>query len=172
MIPIEMNMPRTTASAFPGRLARVRLLAVLLSGLATLACAAPPRVLAIDSSTPGVQVAPQRRVEIEQALQAWKLAWELGEADTYLRFYDPAFRGRARSRADWEKERRGRLANGRISVEMDGLRIRVLNESEAEVRFVQRYVSAAHQDAGEKRLRLRRAGGAWRITGETWSAQR
>ncbi|MEJ8837328.1 L,D-transpeptidase Cds6 family protein [Ramlibacter sp. AN1133] len=149
----------------------LRVLAIAVAGLASLAVDAAPRVLAIDSGTPGLQAPEQRRHEIEQALQAWKLAWELGEADTYLRFYDPDFRGRAPSRADWEKERRARLANRRISVEMEALRIRLLTQSEAEVHFVQRYMSASHQDAGAKRLRLKRGGGAWRITVESWAPQ-
>jgi hypothetical protein len=153
---------------------RLRRLAIAAAGLACIAVAAGPRVLAIDSGTPGlqpVQSVPERRREVEQALQAWKLAWELGEADTYLRFYDPEYRGQAPSRRDWEKERRARLANRRISVEMEALRIRLLSESDAEVSFVQRYVSASHQDAGAKRLRLRRGGGAWRITDESWAPQ-
>jgi hypothetical protein len=147
----------------------LRRLAIGLAGFTCLAAVAGPRVLAIDSGTPGLQSPPERRREIEQALQAWKLAWELGEADTYLRFYDPDYRGQARSRTDWERERRARLANRRISVEMEALRIRLLSESDAEVSFVQRYVSASHRDAGAKRLRLRRGGGAWRITDESWA---
>ena len=153
----------------------LRLIAAAIALLAGLACsgaAAAPRVLAIDNTTMKVQVAPERKQEIEQALQAWKLSWELGEADTYLRFYDPRFRGQAGSRLAWEKQRRARLGNRKISVELQDLRIRVLSDSEAEVRFLQHYTSAAHGDAGEKRLRLRREGGAWRITEELWTARR
>ncbi|GAB3663229.1 nuclear transport factor 2 family protein [Ramlibacter alkalitolerans] len=146
-----------------------RLLALAVAAFACLPAAAGPRVLAIDGTSAGLQAAPQRRGEIEQMLQAWKLAWELGEADTYLRFYAPDFRGDARSRADWERTRRARLARRRISVELESLRIRLLGDSEAEVSFTQRYAAGGHRDTGAKRLRLQRIGGAWRITGETWA---
>lgn len=155
---------------------QLRLLAAAVAALAGSTCfaaGAAPRVLAIDNTTLQVQQpATERKQEIEQALQAWKLAWELGEADTYLRFYDPAFHGQAASRRAWEKQRRLRLGNRKIAVELQDLRIRVVSDSEAEVRFLQHYSSAAHGDAGEKRLRLRRAGGAWRITEEIWTARR
>jgi hypothetical protein len=145
---------------------------VVLAGGACLGAAAAPRVLAIDNTTLQVHPASERRQEIEQSVQAWKLAWELGEADTYLRFYDPRFRGQAGSRLAWEKQRRARLVHRKISVEVQDLRIRVLSDNEAEVRFLQHYSSAAHGDAGEKRLRMRRDGGAWRITEELWTARR
>jgi hypothetical protein len=143
-----------------------------LAGCTSFGAAATPRVLAIDNTTLQVQAGPERKREIEQSLQAWKLAWELGEADTYLRFYDPTFHGQAQSRAAWEKQRRARLGNRKISVELQDLRIRVVSDSVAEVKFVQHYSSAAHGDAGEKRLRLRRDGGAWRITQELWTPRR
>ena len=146
--------------------------AALLAGASAGATPAAPRVLAIDNTSLQVHAAPERRREIEQALQAWKLAWELGEADAYLRFYDPAFRGQAASRAAWEQQRRTRLGNRRIALELQDLRIRVVGDAEAEVKFLQHYSSAAHGDAGEKRLRLRRAGGAWRITEELWTPRR
>lgn len=151
-----------------------RLIAAAITALAGWACfgaAAAPRVLAIDNTTLQAQPTSERKQEIEQAVQAWKLAWELGEADTYLRFYDPRFRGQADSRLAWEKQRRARLGNKKISVELQDLRIRVLSDSEAEVKFVQHYSSAQHGDAGEKRLRMRREGGAWRITQELWTAK-
>lgn len=143
-----------------------------LAGTPCLAAGAAPRVLAIDNTTLQVPSAAGRKQEVEQAVQAWKLSWELGEADTYLRFYDPAFHGQAASRAAWEKQRRQRLGNRKIAVELQDLRIRVVSDNEAEVKFLQHYSSAAHGDAGEKRLRLKRAGGAWRITEELWSPRR
>ena len=152
---------------------RLRAAAVVaLAGCIAWGAAAAPRVLAIDNTTLQVQAATERQREIEQALEAWKLAWELGETDMYLRFYDPAFHGQAASRAAWERQRRTRLGNRRIAVELQDLRIRVVSDSEAEVKFVQHYSSTAHGDAGEKRLRLRRAGGAWRITEELWTPRR
>lgn len=122
---------------------------------------------------PQTQEAPvDRRGEVQQAVQAWKLAWELGDADTYLRFYDPAFKGDAGSRQQWEKQRRARLANRDIAVRLEQVRTRMLGDGEAEVQFVQHYTSGGHRDVGAKRVQMKRVGGAWRITGERWKARR
>jgi murein L,D-transpeptidase YafK len=148
---------------------RANLFATALTACACMAAAAGPRSLAIDADTLKQQAAPQREQEVSHALQAWKLAWELGEADTYLAFYDPRFHGEAPTRAQWEKQRRARLAHAKIALRMENLRIRVLSDSEAEVRFVQHYASAGHRDVGHKRMRLQRHAGAWRITEERWT---
>ena len=132
----------------------------LLAG-SSLAITAVARPAAVD-----VPQTKERVREVEQAVEAWRLAWELGEADTYLRFYDPAFRGRAASRKQWEKERRARLGQRKIAVAVDKMQVRLVSQSEAEVRFRQRYTSAGHQDTGDKRLHMRRIGGAWKITRE------
>jgi hypothetical protein len=126
------------------------------------------RVLSIDARTMQAQPSPERREEITQALQGWKLAWELGDADVYLRFYDPRFRGDASSRAQWERRRRALLASKDISVDIRQLRVRVLTATEVEARFQQHYRSRAHSDVGEKLLRMRRVNGAWKITQELW----
>ena len=112
--------------------------------------------------------APERVREVEQAIEAWRLAWELGEPDMYLRFYEPGFKGRAVSRAQWERQRRARLAREKITIKVDRLRIALVSDTEADVRFVQRYSAGGHRDVGEKHLRMRRSGGAWRITQESW----
>ncbi len=140
---------------------------------AAIAAAAPPAVLAAGPVVilpPETQVVStdDRRSEIEKALQAWKLAWELGEADTYLRFYESSFRGEAPSRQQWERQRRARLANKDIGVRFDQVRMRILSDTEAEVQFVQHYTSGRHQDVGSKRLQMKRVGGAWKITRESW----
>lgn len=134
--------------------------------------AAPARPGAVVVLPPETQPASDgSKAEIEQSLQAWKLAWELGEADTYLRFYDKGFKGDAASRAQWEKQRRARLAKKDIAVRLAQLRTRMLDEDEAEVLFVQHYTSGQHQDVGEKRLHLKRVNGLWKITRESWKAR-
>jgi hypothetical protein len=134
----------------------------------TLLAAGPVVILPPETEPASVN----RKAEIEQAVQAWKLSWELGEADTYLRFYDPGFKGDAPSRQQWERQRRARLARKDIGVRFDQLRTRMLGENEAEVQFVQHYASGRHRDVGDKRLHLKRVNGAWRITQESWKARR
>ena len=111
---------------------------------------------------------PERLREIEQALEGWRLAWELGEPDMYLRFSDPAFKGYNSSRRAWEKQRRTRLAREKINIKVEKLRVQMVGADEADLRFVQHYKAAGHTDTGVKRLRMRRSGGAWRITQESW----
>jgi hypothetical protein len=48
------------------------------------------------------------------------------------------------------------------------LRIRVLGADEVEARFEQHYRSRTHSDVGQKLIRMRREGGAWKITQEVW----
>ena len=117
-------------------------------------------------------VDPARKAEIEQMLEAWRLAWELGEWPAYERFYDPHFHGSADSRKAWEKQRRARLARKDVSVKLENIRIDLEYPYRAQARFVQRYSSKEHTDVGTKRLHLVRAHGAWRITQEDWRPQR
>ena len=128
-----------------------------------LALAAPAAFAAPD---------PALVKEVEQAVEAWRLAWELGEPDMYLRFYDPSFKGSLESRKQWEQQRRARLKREKISVKVDQLQVKLVSDTQADVRFVQHYAAGKIQDSGEKRLRMKRSGGAWRITQETWKAKR
>lgn len=114
----------------------------------------------------------ERIQEVRKAVQAWQLAWELGDFDNYLRFYDPAFRGDLGSRKQWERQRRERLARKDIGLEVEDVQVKLVGRNQADVRFVQRYTSPEHSDVGEKRLRLRRVQGAWKITRESWRAKR
>lgn len=115
---------------------------------------------------------PAARAEIEQMLEAWRLAWELGEWPAYVRFYDPHFHGHAATRKEWERERRQRLARKDVSVKLEDIRIDVEYTYRAQARFVQRYTSKEHSDIGDKRLHLVRVHGAWRITQEDWRPRR
>ena len=100
-------------------------------------------------------------------LKAWRSAWARGDTDAYLRFYVPEFKGKASSRADWEKQRRARLGNTGIAVRFDNIRIET-NNDRTEVRLVQHYTSERHSDTGDKHLKLKRLDGAWRIIAEDW----
>lgn len=133
----------------------------------------PPVIGQPPASAPAQPASPADRTkEVQQALLAWRLAWELGDYASYVRFYDPAFKGDAGSRAQWEKQRRSRLGNGKIGVKLDNVRTTLVSDSEADIEFVQHYSSGRHSDVGNKRLKMKREGGAWRITEETWTPRR
>ena len=160
--------------------------AALSASLAATALAAGPGTLSslpdpiqnIDSITRGLAPktvqhdSPVRAKEVQQALEVWRLSWELGDAEVYLRCYDPEFKGDAASRRAWEQLRRARLANAKINVKLEKPQTTLVSDSEAEIRFVQHYSSAAHKDVGEKTLKMRRSGGAWKITSESWTPAR
>lgn len=142
-----------------------RSMILALAAMAGAAVAAPN-----DGKAPAPS--PERIKEVEQAIEGWRLAWELGEPDMYLRFYDPAFQGGKASRRQWEQERRARLKREKITVKVENLQITLRSDTEADVRFVQHYTAGKIHDVGDKRLRLRRSGGAWRITQESWKARK
>jgi len=136
--------------------------AALAQPLAPVAAPAP-------APTPPTAPAPAD-AEVKQTLEAWRLAWEQGDVQRYLRFYDVEFKGDLRSRIDWERQRTARLSARGIRVTLDQVRIEMQGEREAQARFVQHYQSGRVSDTGEKRLKLRREGVEWRIVEERWSA--
>lgn len=112
--------------------------------------------------------AAQRASALEQVLAGWQQAWQQRDLPAYLRFYDARYKGDARSRQAWEKDRGTRFAGPPITVAISDVRWVAVNEMEAEVRFLQHYTQGRYQDVGEKTLRLRRIDGDWRITQERW----
>ena len=105
--------------------------------------------------------------QLRGILEEWRAAWSEGDTARYLRFYDPAFTGGLANRAAWEKQRRERLANGRIALAFDDVRISIGNGT-ARVAFVQRYASDRHSDKGTKAMTLRQSGDGWVIVDEQW----
>lgn len=168
---VAVTQPAAVMAAAPD----VTILAAAPAKQATAATAAPPpapvATPADGPAQPRAQQASERIREVEQTLQAWRLAWELGDAGTYLRFYDSAFKGDLPSRKAWEAQRRSRLANAKIAVKVEKLQAQLTGDDVADLRFVQHYSSGRHRDVGEKHLRMQRVGGAWRIVQETWSAK-
>ena len=134
---------------------------------------APSAPAVAPSALPKAPAAPAISPEqsARDMLEAWRGAWARGDADAYFRFYGPKVKGKASSRADWEKQRRARLGNTGIGLLFDNIRIETDNDR-AEIRLVQHYTSAQHSDTGEKHLKLKRLAGVWRIIGEDWVPMR
>ena len=157
--------PERTAPQ-PAPLARVQVplaqapAAVIEPALPQVAAQARP---AADAVVPG-------EAEIQQFVESWRAAWEHADAPRYVRFYEPTFKGDARTRGEWEKQRAARLANGAIRLSISGLKVVARAQDEAEIRFVQNYSSGRHHDVGEKTLRLKRDGAQWHIVQERWVA--
>lgn len=138
--------------------------------VALVAPVAPAAPVAPVAQAAPVQPAPPVAEMVLETLEAWRTAWEQGDAARYIGFYDSAYTGGARSRAEWERQRTQRLANGRIRLAMYQVKVQPRSEGEAEVRFVQAYTSGRHSDHGEKHMKLRRESDGWKIVQETWTA--
>ena len=118
--------------------------------------------------TPAKQDAAAQEEALRKTIDAWRSAWSKGDYDSYLQYYDPAFKGDAKSRAAWEKERRERLANGDIDLAFENIKIKVEGGGKAQASFAQRYTSKKHSDTGAKKMALHQVGGKWLIVGEQW----
>jgi len=105
---------------------------------------------------------------VKSRVLAWAKAWSDKDAEAYLSFYSPSFVvPGGRSRAAWEAERRQRVGNkpGRISVELEDLRVE-LDGDHARVSFRQHYNSYNFDASASKTLELVRDGDQWQIRRE------
>ena len=127
-----------------------------------LAVPAPTALAAPDP------VAPSAESEVSDALERWRAAWSGRDADTYLAAYGPGFVvPRGRSRTQWERERRVRIAGKNwIEVTVDDLRISIEGEI-AIARFRQDYRSDRYADRGEKTLGFAKGATGWLIERES-----
>lgn len=112
------------------------------------------------------QSAPQE--EVRAMLEAWAAAWSHQDVETYLSFYAPDFAPpRGMARADWEAERRARLARpGHIEVTLEDIEVRPRGADAATVRVVQGYRSNDYQDRTRKAFSVVHRDGRWLITSE------
>lgn len=136
--------------------------------------AAPPRAAAPSPPPADAREdaeAARARAQ-QQALLAWQQAWQAGDIDRYIRAYDAGFKGTARTRKAWEKDRRQRLAAGAITVRISDVQWKQVSNEVAEARFLQHFEQGRYRDVGHKTLRLRRTDDGWRITHESWRRRR
>lgn len=134
---------------------------------------APPRAAAPSPPADARgQAETERARALQQALQAWQQAWQAGDADGYIRAYDARFKGTARTRQAWEKDRKRRLAAGRITVRLSDVQWQQVGDDVAEARFLQHFEQGRYRDVGHKTLRLQRTDAGWRITQESWRPAR
>ena len=101
-------------------------------------------------------------------LLAWRNAWTEGNLAAYTAHYDAGFKGGLASRKEWEKQRRERFADRKITVRIDNIVVRV-DGVQAQADFTQRYISNKHEDVGSKTLKWRKTAGKWLIVDEKWT---
>ena len=136
---------------------------------AARAAAANPVVL----STPVVKPEPKPPVvsdeeQLQQALQAWASAWKAKNAGAYLAFYSPEFVPAGGVTRDvWVRQRRDILARkAEIELNLENIKVRLLDKNQASVEFRQSYRAGSYQDVVSKTLHWQREDGRWLITRE------
>ncbi|MCS3903652.1 tetratricopeptide (TPR) repeat protein [Methylohalomonas lacus] len=105
---------------------------------------------------------------IEQAVRDWAAAWAAQDVAAYLDAYADDFRPPDdMTREQWRAQRRERLSSPAfIEVDIDDLRVSMLDDEQAKARFRQTYRSDTYGDEVMKTLLLKRVGERWLIAEE------
>ncbi|MCA1979770.1 MAG: DUF4440 domain-containing protein, partial [Thiobacillus sp.] len=104
---------------------------------------------------------------VEAAIAAWAQAWSRRDADAYLAAYASDFSADGMARADWEAQRRARIAAPKsIEVKISNLKVDHKGDS-ATATFRQAYRSDRLSSTVTKTLQLVQKNGQWLIVGET-----
>ena len=107
-------------------------------------------------------------VDVSKAIEAWAAAWTRKDVKAYLARYAKDFKvpGGA-SRANWEKERNQRIDKpGKISVDVDNIKVSVDAADQVTAKFRQHYKSASLSSSTTKTLVLVKRDGKWLIQQE------
>lgn len=108
------------------------------------------------------------RKEVKTAVNSWAKAWSAKDVDKYVKSYSAKFVPPNKlSRSKWKQQRRVRLSKPRyIKVVLDNVRVEILSQDLALVRFVQTYQSDNYKDEVNKQLLLNKVDGVWLISKE------
>lgn len=133
--------------------------------------AAKPEAAKPETAKPelkGDSKSADTNAEVSRAIEAWAAAWTRKDVKAYLARYAKDFKvpGGA-SRANWETERNQRINKpGKISVDVDNIKISVDAADQVTARFRQHYKSATLSSSTSKTLVLVKREGKWLIQQE------
>jgi adhesin transport system outer membrane protein len=98
----------------------------------------------------------------------WSKAWAEKRTDDYLAFYADSFVPSNGMSADkWKAFRRTRVGKqGDITITLSNMKLRQLNDTQAEATFSQSYKSKDYTDVVQKTLDMVKQGGQWKIKAE------
>jgi len=130
---------------------------------------APEQVTTVPATKP-VSGRPSEQ-DLVSAVRHWAERWSAQDVQGYLAAYTKDFRPPdGVSHASWEAQRRDRIRKpGSIHVELTDIRVKILNDQHAQVRFMQSYQTEAYKDEVSKTLLLRLQDGHWLISEESTS---
>ena len=134
----------------------------------------PPPAIEKKAGKPAPQAAKpippaaDASAEVLKAVNGWAEAWARKDADAYLAHYARDFHAPGKqSRADWEKERRARIAAPKsISVAIASPKVTMQGPDEARVTFRQTYASDIFKGTSTKTLDMVKSDGRWLIREE------
>lgn len=106
--------------------------------------------------------------QVAAAVNKWVNAWSAKDVANYVDSYSDKFvPPDGLNRAQWEAQRQVRLSKPRfIKVTLEEMKVEILSEDMAMVRFTQNYHSDNYQDRVNKRLLMNNSGGEWLISSE------
>lgn len=126
------------------------------------------------NSVPVLQTEPSNlatedeNLVVLKSLEKWRTAWQSQDIAAYLARYTKDFgNASGKSRKAWIKERELKLKKPKyVSVVIDDIRLRKLDDSQWEARFRQVYKSDLYKDIVNKTLILRKIGNQYLIDDE------
>ena len=106
---------------------------------------------------------------IHAALEGWRLAWINQDWDGYVKHYGKSFKGDAKTRKAWLKQRKDKIKHGKsIKLELTNINIKNVEKDKFDVEFTQNYQSANYNDKGTKVLTFKHEKNLWIIIHETF----
>jgi Flp pilus assembly protein TadD len=135
---------------------------------AAQASAKPAAEKPAAEKAPAAKPAADASAEVLSAVKGWAQAWSKKDADAYLAHYAKDFKTPGgQSRADWEKNRRSRIAAPKsISVEVGSPKVTMQGPERASVSFRQTYRSDVFKGTSGKTLVMAKSDGRWLIQEE------
>jgi len=145
---------------------------------AAAAEAEAPKTSAVEASEkpsePGMPaVQPPDFGAVEPFVKSWAAAWEQQDVEVFLSHYSRDFSTPGGiSITAWEKDRHKRLGRPKfIRIGILDMQKQKLNDSRAQVTFIQEYQTDTYSDQGLKTLELIWENGSWLIINEIWKVQ-
>ena len=179
----EMHSPaaKTTTSkiqvasvnTLPTNTAPVNTVTAVPSTPAPIAASSPVVAASIEKpiATPAVtptSLPTSNNAEVLNAVTEWAQAWSSRNVKQYLAMYAVDFKTpNNESRSNWEQQRRDRISKPQpIVVTVSNAKVKMLNDTQASVSFVQFYRSGTLNSTTLKTLEMRKTNGMWKIQSE------
>ena len=122
----------------------------------------------VPAPAPAAPAADADSAAVTGTLDAWAKAWSSKDADSYLSYYAADFQPESGSRAQWEAQRRERVAKpSHISVRVLSPQLSRIDAHHVRVNFTQDYASDTVNDKTRKTVELSDSSGSWKIVRES-----